>query len=262
MTTQGTVGHYNEHGWVVVEGVFTPEEAERIAEISQMLSEKEEMREDQGQSYKLDISEDGRTAPRKIDHPFLKHPAFQSFVLDVRLEKILTLLLGDRPLLKGDQIFMKPPDFGSAKPYHQDNFYFQCHPGGHVITAWIALDDVDEDNGCLRYISGSQKEGIVPHQVVPGRPYDVTPEPECIDLKREALAPVRKGGVVFHHCETLHTSHRNTSDRWRRGYATQWVTADVTTGTDSLERAHFNQPEYEEIILEARASRLTVGDMV
>ena len=262
MIVQAAIDHYNEHGWVVVEGVFTPKEVERIAEISLVVSENEEMREDQGQSYKLDVSEDGLTAPRKIDQPFLKHPAFRSFVLDVRLEKILTELLGDRPLLKGDQVFMKPPRFGSAKPYHQDNFYFQCHPGGHVITAWIALDDVNEENGCLRYISGSQKEGIVPHRAVPGQPYDLTPEPEYIDLERESLAPVRKGGVVFHHCETLHTSHRNTSDRWRRGYATHWVTADVTTGTDSLERAYFNQPEYEKIRLEAKASRLTSGDMV
>ncbi|SVE56933.1 uncharacterized protein METZ01_LOCUS509787, partial [marine metagenome] len=118
MITQDKIDHYNEHGWVVVEGVFTPEEVERIAEISLVMSENEEMPEDQGQSYKLDLSEDGRTAPRKIDHPFLKHPAFQSFALDVRLEKILTVLLGDRPLLKGDQVFMKPPHFGSAKPYH------------------------------------------------------------------------------------------------------------------------------------------------
>ena len=139
----------------------------------------------------------------------------------------------------------------------------QCHPGGHVITAWIALDDVDEDNGCLRYISGSQKEGIVPHQVVPGQPYDLTPESECIDLKRESVAPVRKGGVVFHHSETLHTSHRNASDRWRRGYATHWVTADVTSETDALERAYFHQPEYEEIVLEAgHHGRLAAGGMV
>ena len=41
------------------------------------------------------------------------------------------------------------------------------------------------------------------------------PPLRLIDLKRESLAIVRKGGVVFHHSETLHTSHRNESDRDR-----------------------------------------------
>jgi len=163
------------------------------------------------------------------------------------LPVVLTVLLGDQPLLKSDQIFMKPPHVGSAKPYHQDNFYFQCTPGDHVITAWIALDDVDKQNGCLRYISGSHAGGVVPHNEVPNEPYNLTPPDDLVDLSREALAPVRQGGVVFHHSETLHTSHRNTSDRWRRGYATHWVTADVTSKTDGLDQAYFNQPEYDEI---------------
>lgn len=252
MITQAMIDQYQAHGWVVVEGVYTPEEAEQIAGIALEVSTHEEMQDDQGRSYKLDVSEDGRTAPRKIDQPFLKHPAFQSFVLDTRLEEILTILLGVQPLLKGDQIFMKPPQFGSAKPYHQDNFYFNCHPGNHVITAWIALDDVNEENGCLRYISGSHAEGIIPHEAVPGQPYDLTPKAGQIDLSREAMAPVRKGGVVFHHSETLHTSHRNTSDRWRRAYATHWVTSDVTTETDNLDHAYFNQQDYEEIKLRSR----------
>ena len=107
---------------------------------------------------------------------------------------------------------MKPPEFGSAKPYHQDNAYFLCQPADDVLTAWIALDDVDVDNGCLRYIDGSHRQGIL---------------------------PLRRGGVVLHHCQTLHTSHKNQSDRWRRGYATHWGTADVSCESSILERPVF-----------------------
>ena len=125
---------------------------------------------------------------------------------------------------------MKPPRLGSAKPYHQDNFYFRCHPDDQVITAWIALDDVDAGNGCLRYIDGSHLGPILPHiRFLARRLIIRRPAPELIDLSKESLAPVRKGGVVFHHSKTLHTSHRNESDRWRRGYATHWATAKVTS---------------------------------
>ena len=237
-----TYQHYWKKGWAVEEGIFSREEADRIAQVALDLSQQELSNDNK--DYVVDKSEDGEIAPRKIDRPFLKRSEFQAFVLDERLTGLVAELLGAQPLLSSDQIFMKPPQFGSAKPYHQDNFYFQCDPGDHVITAWVALDDVAEENGCLRYIDGSHKGPILPHEAVPGEPYNLVPPPELIDLQKESLALVKKGGVVFHHSQALHTSHRNESDRWRRGYATHWVTADVTSSKGTLDRAYFRREDY------------------
>ena len=112
------------------------------------------------------------------------------------------------------------------------------------MTAWIALDDVDEENGCLRYIDGSHRGEILPHEPVPGEGHNLAPPVQLIDFDRESLAPVRCGGVVFHHCQTLHTSHRNTSDHWRRGYATHWVTPGVTCDSDVLDNPLFKSEHY------------------
>jgi len=237
-----TYNHYWQKGWAVLEGVFSREEADRIAQIALDVSTQEMQGSDD--SYVVDASAEGEIAPRKIDTPFLKRTEFQAFVLDERLTKLVAEMLGAPPLLSGDQIFMKPPHFGSAKPYHQDNFYFQCDPGDGVITAWIALDDVREENGCLRYIDGSHKGPILPHEAVPGEPYNLVPPPELIDLEKESLALVRKGGIVFHHSQALHTSHRNESDQWRRGYATHWVTGDVTSSNGTLDKAYFRREDY------------------
>lgn len=234
--------HYWEKGWAVVEGVFSRDEADRIAQIALEVSQQE--MQDAEASYVVDASDGGELAPRKIDTPFLKREEFQVFVLDGRLTKLVAEMLGAQPLLSSDQIFMKPPHFGSAKPYHQDNFYFQCDPGDDVITAWIALDDVAPENGCLRYIDGSHKGPILPHEAVPGEPYNLVPPPELIDLSKESLALVRKGGIVFHHSQALHTSHRNESDRWRRGYATHWVTSEVTSSNGTLDKAYFQRDDY------------------
>jgi phytanoyl-CoA hydroxylase len=154
-----------------------------------------------------------------------------------------------------DQIFMKPPRFGSAKPYHQDNFYFKCSPADHVLTAWIAMDDVDEENGCLRYIEGSHKEEVLPHEAPdPDEPFNLVPPTELIDLSREALAVVKKGGVVFHHVKTLHTSHRNESDRWRRAYASHWVSAETESENDTVSKGYFKRADYPSATRPAGAS--------
>ncbi len=245
LISEAQVQTFHTLGWLVVEGIYRPDEADRIARLAVETADSTEV-EDAMAGYLLDRSETGETAPRKIDSPYLRDPVFRHFALDSRLRYLLCRLTGEVPLLKSDQLFMKPPRFGSEKPYHQDNFYFRCTPGGHVITAWIALDDVDEENGCLRYISGSHKQGIIDHVEVPGQPHNLAPPDDLIDWKRETSAPVRKGGVVLHHSETLHSSRRNTSDRWRRGYATHWVTASVTTETGNLDNAYFRREDYAE----------------
>ena len=234
--------HYWDRGWTVAEGVFTPQEAGRIAQLAHEVSQREF--DESAGSYQTDRSDDGEASHRKIDHPFIKHEDFAGFMLDKRLVSLIEGLIGLRPLPLTDQIFMKPPRFGSAKPYHQDNFYFQCFPDDHVLTAWIALDDVDEHNSCLRYIDGSHLGPILRHKVMPGEPYNHTPSPDLVDLSRESVVVVKKGVVVFHHSKTLHSSHRNGSDLWRRGYATHWVTADVTCDKETLDKAYYKTDLY------------------
>lgn len=234
--------HYLQKGWVVVPDVFAAQDAQRMAESLLSLAEHEHGAAKAG--YNLDRTPDGRLEPRKLDDAYLKDVSCRRFLKNDRLHALLSLLLGQEPLLVSDGVFFKPPRHGSAKPYHQDNFYFQCQPNDGLITAWIALDDVDAGNGCLRYIDGSHRGPILPHDVIPGEDYNSAPPPELIDLSRESLAPVPKGGVVFHHSQTLHTSHRNHSDRWRRGWATHWVTAGVTSTNGSLDEACFKRADY------------------
>ena len=156
---------------------------------------------------------------------------------------------------------MKPPRFGSAKPYHQDNYYFECEPADDVITCWIALEKADKANGCLRYISGSHRLGIVEHSTIPGDPNESNLSPSAENISRwtkesadaggegEALAEVAKGGLVLHHSQTLHCSYPNESDRWRRAYATHWVTPRVTTTSATTYKAPlFKTPQWAEAV--------------
>lgn len=234
--------HYWHRGWCVVEGVFAVEECDAIAGLAMEISQREMVVDD---SYVADCSDDGRQLlPRKLSGPFDKHEAFSAFALDAGLRALIKQLLGAEGLLATDQIFMKPPHFGSAKPYHQDNAYFLCTPSDGVLTAWIALDDVDEQNGCMRYIDGSHKGPILPHLPDPDEPYNKVPPRELIDLSCESVARVRKGGVVFHHAQCLHTSHRNESARWRRAYATHWATGQVRAESGVIANAYFQRADY------------------
>ena len=241
---------YWEIGWLVVEGVFGRSRVDGIAELARAIGSAEMEQAPVGlaagypENYRLDRSASGETAPRKIGSPFTKHQQFRDFALDPKLREMVNELIGKPVDLMGDQIFLKPPRFGSRKPYHQDNAYFRCFPADDVITAWIALNDVDEQNGCVRYIDGSHRGPLLPHEPVAGEPFNQAPRSELIDLSKESPARVGRGGVVFHHSQTLHTSHENRSDRWRCGYATHWVHRDVRCETDVLDAAYFHRADY------------------
>ncbi len=240
---------YWDRGWAVVPNVFSAREIDPIVALAMETARKEQPDASTADA-EVDLDENGQYLPRKVNWPFTKDERFRKFALSQKLRDLLAEIVGKPVVLLFDQIFLKPPRHGSAKPYHQDNAYFRCHPDDEVITAWIALDDVDEANGCLRYIDGSHRLSILTHHEIAGEKYNLMPDSADIDLARESLAPVKKGGVVLHHSKALHTSHANTSDRWRRAYATHWATADVVSEVDTIDRSYFSQyPDlYEETL--------------
>ena len=79
--SQETHDRYWERGWVVIEGVFAPEEVDHIAQLALQVSD-EEIKGGESSNYSVDYAEDGNIAPRKVNNPFNKGSAFQSFVLD------------------------------------------------------------------------------------------------------------------------------------------------------------------------------------
>ena len=228
----GAVSHYRERGWAVIPGVFSGEEADQVSAVAMQVSAAE-LVASPGEGFTVDASAAGEVQPRKIDYPFLKHPAFRRFALDPRLASVAAVFLGRDAYLIRDQLFCKPPRFGSEKPYHQENAALLFDPSGDMLVTWVALDAASQDNGCLRFIDGSHHE-LLDHAPVPGAPYHLVPGAPAIDLARESFAPADKGSIIVIHSQVLHGSAANYSSQWRRAYSCHWVTDQVTCGTSAL----------------------------
>jgi hypothetical protein len=73
-------------------------------------------------------------------------------------------ILGDDVILWGGQLFCKPAHTGLEVPWHQDGEYWPIEPLS-TCSVWLAIDDVTTENGCMRYIPGSHREGrLFPHR--------------------------------------------------------------------------------------------------
>lgn len=129
-------------------------------------------------------------------------------------------LLGEPCEAMAPEWFNKPPGTEHPTPPHQDNFYFCLKPPS-VLTMWLSLDSVDDENGCLRYVAGSHRRGIRPHArtTVLGFSQSVSDYgPE--DTHSEVSVHLEPGDLLVHHGETIHRADPNRSpERHRRAFA-------------------------------------------
>ena len=120
-----------------------------------------------------------------------------------RWKALAQTLIGEAAQVSQPEWFNKPPQTEHPTPPHQDNFYFNLTPP-NVASIWLALDPVDEGNGCLRYSLGSHHKGIRPH-TAPGAGFsqgiaDYGPQ----DQAHEVAVHLQPGDAVVHHGEVIH----------------------------------------------------------
>src|SRR5690349_12347718 len=82
---------------------------------------------------------------RKLSSMSRFDPVFAAYTRHPKIVAILCDLLGPDIKFFADQIQLKPPFHGSAKPYHQDSPYWPIEPM-ELITCWMALDDATVEN--------------------------------------------------------------------------------------------------------------------
>ena len=131
-------------------------------------------------------------------------------------------LLGNVPVrFWHDQIFWKPPKKGGVVAWHQDYSYWtRTKPVAH-LTCWCGLDDSTKENGCLQYIAGSHRWGLLPKTVLAGDIAGIKAylnDEQKKQFEHPLYAEVKAGEAIFHHSLTLHGSGEYKSDKPRRAF--------------------------------------------
>jgi ectoine hydroxylase-related dioxygenase (phytanoyl-CoA dioxygenase family) len=171
---------------------------------------------------------------RQIMQPWRYHPVFaHNDALRRGLAVARTLLGVDEPQPIFQMLIYKEPGQMATTPWHQDFAYTQMPsapaganiPPDSYLQFWVALDDVDEANGCMHFLPGEHHAPLHDHYVAGGEPtYSqrllAIREPEKVfDLQRAVACPLRAGGATVHGYGTPHfTPGNRTPDRPRRAY--------------------------------------------
>jgi len=217
------VAEFRDNGYLVTPEVFTPQElraltravddevARRTVDDVRVLAAKSTYEQSFIQCMRL-----WETAPEVA--PFSMHAGLAGIAAQ--------LLEVDSLVLWQDQALYKEAGGRETTP-HQDQTFW---PIGSepLVSAWIALDDVSQDNGAMSYVPGSHKVGGL--KVVDithtSEPYDILQDP-ALGGSTPRTVEVSAGSVVWHHGFTVHQAAANNTPRTRRVFTTVYLSAQA-----------------------------------
>ena len=226
LTEEGTA-QFDRDGFLVLRGLFSPDEAAAIRDA--FMAENVD-----GPVPGLSSIGEGVTDPADplAFYPRMMNPHSQpgravgriarEFLLDARLEPVLTGLLGEEPVGVQTMFYFKPAG-ARGQELHQDNFYLRVKPGT-CLAAWLAVDDVDAGNGGMKVVPGSHREEVACPQKADAAvsfTTDYVPVPEGMEAVH---CEMKAGDVLFFNGSLIHGSTPNTSaDRFRRSLIAHYV---------------------------------------
>lgn len=152
-------------------------------------------------------------------------PGFHDALWNPALTVPASQLLGGAVRFWHDQLFCKPAKHGGVVAWHQDYSYWtRTQPIAH-LSAWIGLDDADQENGCMYYIPRSHTWNLLP---VTGLAGDMDAiQTVLTDQQRADFKPVavelKAGEASFHHPLLVHGSYENRTERPRRAMVINMV---------------------------------------
>lgn len=138
----------------------------------------------------------------------------------------LEQLIGPDIMLWSSQVFHKPPSDGMAVPWHQDGEYWPLRPHANC-TVWIALDPSTRENGCLRVIPGSHRNGLLPHSRSENKELalDAAIDLSTLDESSAIDVELQPGEISFHDVFLVHGSEANRSPKPRSAFAIRYMPA-------------------------------------
>jgi len=201
---------FDRDGYVYLPGFLSPKEVE---EVNAKLEEFIRFKVAQMAVHEVKYEDKNDPNTLKLIQDLNKYDDFFSQLLfDSKFKRIAEDLLEEEVVGKTIEYFNKPAKIGKATPPHQDGYYFMLNPVS-AVTMWMALEDVDQENGWVSYVQGSHLKGMRRHSKTEtiGFSQGIPDFGLEEDIENEVFFQTQPGDLLIHHALTIHRASPNTS---------------------------------------------------
>ena len=211
--TEKQLDHYKNKGYVSPISVLTSTEAREIRD----------------EIERIEKDWPGALDGINRNYVHLISPKFNEICLNKNILNAVESIIGRNILICGTTLFIKNPNEKGFVSFHQDAKYIGLEPHNWV-TAWVAVTDANEKNGCMRMLSGSHKDNLKHHEQKFDKNNLLTRGQTITDVPLDKTDPVilEAGQMSLHHPKIVHGSGLNNSNDRRIGFVIQsYIGTDV-----------------------------------
>lgn len=214
--TDELVQSYRRDGFVRVQNVLAPEEAERYRAAAL----------DAAERLPATLEYETRTF-KQLVNAWQADEVMRELTLHPRLAELARALAGTSLRLWHDQILIKEPRVAGATQFHFDSPYWPHRSASHWITAWVALVDVTVEKGCMTFIPESFRRPDVLAVDLENETalFDAVPD---LAWEPRVTLPLRAGDCTFHHGSCAHAANANRTDDPRVAHAIIYMDSTTT----------------------------------
>ena len=212
---------FKQHGYAIARQLFSPDEAAFYRDHYMALRESGRYTGDLVNQW-----DDGEQDPlKRYPRMFNMHhwdEVSRRWLLEERIRACMVAMLECEPYAIQTMLYFKPPG-SRGQALHQDQYYLRARPGTS-IAAWMALDPIDEANGCLQMVPNTQDLPLIcPVEADEHESFTTiaVPLPQGMQPMPMLLEP---GDVLFFNGQLIHGSFPNTTqDRFRRALVGHYI---------------------------------------
>ncbi len=161
-------------------------------------------------------------------HPYANRllPSFHDLTRHPTILAAASAVLGSDLIVWGAHVFAKEAQSPHMVSWHQDLTYWGFADADE-LTCWVALSPATAESGCMRFVPGTHRKEIVPHNdtfradnlLTRGQEIAVT-----VDEADAVAVALQPGQASIHHGRLFHASGPNTSNDRRIGVAIRYIT--------------------------------------
>ena len=205
--------NFLEKGYAILSGALSPEDIaaakDEISIFEKLVSQNHadifsnyylSHRVDQGVLYDL----------------YQRNPVFRRLTEGHKILDFIAEIYAEEFYLFENSLVYKPKNSANEVPWHQDYMYMTNDPD--KVICWIAIDDVDESNGCIYAIPGSHAQGALPWSEVVGQTHAKRTAAQYVKDENAIPLRLKAGDMLCFHQFLLHSSQKTSGEILRRAY--------------------------------------------
>lgn len=202
---------YERDGFVVPIDVISAAEAQAVR--------------DDLEAAEAELAHDPEKLALLSGYPDRLLPSFDALTRNPKLIAAASAVLGPDLMVWSASLFVKEAQTDKIVSWHQDLTYWGLDDAEET-TCWVALSTASNESGCMRFVPGTHKATIVPHNDtfaddnLLSRGQEIAVE---VDEKDAVAAALEAGQASMHHGHLFHASGPNTTADRRIGSAIRYI---------------------------------------